>query len=254
MLNLPSLVVPGVSVRLPAPLEIEAGSAHADLYLPERMGAIPAVVLWHGEAPDAATDWAILEQVHRSAPLVGWSGLLGARGIAAASVAHRTSTGWRDPGAAADDLDVILAALGDVPEIDASRVGVLAFSGGIPVAYRAAALGRLAAIVTAYGPLDLRDPTYTSLYPGLTDEVIQGWSPCELVHQGMPAHLHLEPLRDWMPNGTENFVRAAARAGARVRIEQHPTGVHGFDFLDDDERTTEMIGATLDFLSEELGA
>jgi acetyl esterase/lipase len=50
----------------------------------------------------------------------------------------------------------------------------------------------------------------------------------------------------------ETFARAAWAKGLVLDVLNHPTGQHGFDVLDDDDRTREVIRRTITFLEERL--
>lgn len=251
VLQLPPIVAP-IPRLLAAPELLECGDAWADLWLPSRPGPHPAAILWHGEAPDASMRWGLLEEVGRSAPLRSWSALLSSVGIAAASVSHRTSAGWSDPSVVLEDLDATFAALDADPRVDTDRVAIIAFSGGVPSAVRAARARGVRALVTAYGPLDLAEPAYRRLYPGFTDDMLADWSPIAGVSPDDPLHLHLYPEGDWLPNGVDAYTAAAREVGSRFEVLRHPDGQHGFDFLDDDPRTHEIIASTVAFLRDTL--
>jgi acetyl esterase/lipase len=47
-------------------------------------------------------------------------------------------------------------------------------------------------------------------------------------------------------------VEEARRLGARVELLEHPEGRHGFDTLNDDDRSREIIRRTLDFVRENV--
>jgi len=50
-------------------------------------------------------------------------------------------------------------------------------------------------------------------------------------------------------NGTvDQFVQEALARNATIDVSNHPKGHHGFDILDDDERSREIIGRTIAFI------
>ena len=49
-------------------------------------------------------------------------------------------------------------------------------------------------------------------------------------------------------NSIERFVKEARASVLTLEFMVHPTGHHGFDTLDDDERSKEIIKKTLAFL------
>ena len=48
------------------------------------------------------------------------------------------------------------------------------------------------------------------------------------------------------------FVGSAIAANAPITIVNHPTGAHGFDVANDDERSREIIRAALEFMKAHL--
>jgi dienelactone hydrolase len=56
----------------------------------------------------------------------------------------------------------------------------------------------------------------------------------------------------WLNAGTDRFVQTALSAGATLDLLNHPDGRHGFDILDDDDRSKQIIRRTLAFLRDHL--
>jgi hypothetical protein len=52
--------------------------------------------------------------------------------------------------------------------------------------------------------------------------------------------------------GIDRFVQEALARGATLDLLNHPDGRHGFDILDDDGRTKEILRRALEFLKERL--
>ena len=50
----------------------------------------------------------------------------------------------------------------------------------------------------------------------------------------------------------DTFVKEALAAGAPLELLNHPTGRHGFDILDDDARSREILARTFEFLKTHL--
>ncbi|MFH1810039.1 MAG: hypothetical protein ABIJ09_14935, partial [Pseudomonadota bacterium] len=50
------------------------------------------------------------------------------------------------------------------------------------------------------------------------------------------------------------FVQAAALAGQAVQVWSHDEGHHGFDVMDNDAQTRDLIRRSLDWVVEKLGA
>jgi hypothetical protein len=54
-------------------------------------------------------------------------------------------------------------------------------------------------------------------------------------------------------SGIDRFVQAALDKGVALDLLNHPDGRHGFDVLDDDARSKQIIAYTLEFLRDHLG-
>ena len=50
----------------------------------------------------------------------------------------------------------------------------------------------------------------------------------------------------------DRFVQEALARNAPIDVLNHPEGRHGFDILDDDDRSREVIARTLEFLRARL--
>ncbi|HEY8131139.1 MAG TPA: hypothetical protein VII12_04555 [Thermoanaerobaculia bacterium] len=48
----------------------------------------------------------------------------------------------------------------------------------------------------------------------------------------------------------QQFVNAALKHNIEIELMNHPTGEHGFDILNDDERSRTIIHRTIEFIRE----
>jgi dienelactone hydrolase len=201
-----------------------------DLYRPAgRGGAVPVVLLVHGEADPAA-----LRGVRGWGQYAGWARLLAAQGLAAAVFEHRAV---RDAGIAAVDaeVDAAVAAVADRAGelgLDRGRLGVAGFSAGAMLASRAIARASrlLRCAVLCYGPPDLEpDPA-------------------------LPPVLVVRAGRDHpdLNRAIDAFVVAALAANLPVELVNHPDGHHAFDTVDDTDESRRVIRRVLAFLGEHL--
>jgi dienelactone hydrolase len=201
-----------------------------DLYRPAgRSGAVPVVLLVHGEADPAA-----LRGVRGWGQYAGWGRLLAAQGLAAAVFEHRAV---RDAGIAAVDaeVDAAVAAVADRAGelgLDRGRLGVAGFSAGAMLASRAIARASrlLRCAVLCYGPPDLEpDPA-------------------------LPPVLVVRAGRDHpdLNRAIDAFVVAALAANLTVELVNHPDGHHAFDTVDDTDESRRVIRRVLAFLGEHL--
>ena len=91
----------------------------------------------------------------------------------------------------------------------------------------------------------------------MTDEGVRKWScltALELETVDLPPLLLARAGRDnaLLLEGTDAFVRRARERGVDLTVLDHPTGQHGFDTRDDDERSREIIRQALEFFVRHL--
>lgn len=263
---------PDLEVVLPVPDGVEidverdqvargpdGSSVSYDVYRPAGLGpARPIVVFVHGDAdPDVLADAKGWGQY------TSWGRLVASRGMVGVTFNHSSLL-------ARTQMDLVIAEIGAVvaavrsraSEIgaDGERVAICGISAcapyGLTVAY--AALPPVRCAVACYGPLILEiDPEYTATSVSAAD--LERCSPSWLLDALAPAvpptlilkaGLDREPVND----GIDEFVGRATDLGAPINRLVHETGHHAFDVLDDDDRSREIIEATLGFLAEHLGA
>ena len=216
-----------------------------DLYLPKDTaptGGWPVVVLVHGGPVPA--EWGLKEWgVFRS-----YGELIATSGMAAVTFNHRLNAPADYP-RAADDVAALLAhvrAEARVYEIDPERVAVWAFSGGGPL---------LASVLAARGPhLRAAVSYYAFLGPPEGAPAEARLSALEQLKTGPPPLLIARAGRDEPAlNATvDAFLTAAVAGGVTIDLLTHPTGRHGFDIFDDDDRSRAVIRRTVAFLRENL--
>jgi len=231
---------------LPDPERVELRSdlvyAHAgdrvlamDVYLPSGQAPalrVPAVLLVHGEAdPD------LLRGVRGWGQYTGWGRLLAGEGMAGVAFEHRAIL---DAGFGAvvaevgDALATVRERAGDLG-VDPERVGVAAFSAGVPLtaAVLAGAARRVRCAALCYGPLSDLEPD-----PALP--------PLLVVRAGQD-----DP---GLNRTIDEFVSAAEQRGLAVELVHQPDGHHAFDVADDSNVSREVIRRVLAFLRGQLGA
>lgn len=203
-----------------------------DVYLPARRAPgtrVPAVLLVHGEA-----DPALLRGVRGWGQYTGWGRLLAGEGMAGVAFEHRAilDAGF---GPVVAEVEAALAAVreraGDLG-VDPERVGVAAFSAGVPLtAAVLAAGGRVRCAALCYGPLSDLEPD-----PALP--------PLLVVRAGQD---------DSKLNQTiDGFVAAAEQRDVAVELVHQPDGHHAFDVADDSDASREAIERVLAFLRGHL--
>jgi acetyl esterase/lipase len=228
-----------------------------DLYRPaSSRGASPVVFLVNGDAPEeiiaAAKDWGVFRSYGEH---------LAARGIVGVPFNHRSGNRLAPTEVAAD----VQAAIGFVRRrgedfgIDVNRVGVWVFSAGGPFGLAPLLQRRPEWLRCAAGFYTIWDlaPLRASL-PWATDETVQRWScvgALDAENPDLPPLFLARAGRDHaaLLEGTDTFVRKAQQLGVNLTVLDHPTGQHGFDTRDDDERSREIIRETLEFFVRHLG-
>ena len=227
---------------------------HMDVYSPPGPARPrPAVILVHGgPIPKVGAK--------NMGVFVSYGELLAASGFVAVSFDHRFLAPGRLADAGGDVADLVghirtnALSLG----VDPDRIALWAFSGGGP--FLAAPLRErpawLRAVVAYYAVLDLQPPP-PEADSGIGDELRQSFSAiCSLGDdaRGAPPLLVARAGQDhrWLNGGTERFVQAAMTGGATLDLLNHPEGRHGFDVLDDDARSRQIIRRTIEFLRDHL--
>jgi dienelactone hydrolase len=227
-----------------------------DVYRPRVAGRRPVVVFVHGDGPPDvladAKDWG---------QYTSWGRLVAASGLAAVTFNHRSTLGATELHAAAGDVDDLISQVqtrSDELRLDPDRICIWTCSAGGPIGIRAALAGReyVRCAVCFYGMLDLRH-LRDQIPDTVSDDVLEDFSPiCHLPEDsaGAPAMLVARAGRDRpaFNEAIDRFVAEAVARGATVDLLTHPGGQHGFDVLDDDDRSHEIVSRTLAFMSWHL--
>jgi acetyl esterase/lipase len=229
-----------------------------DVYVPpphSAAGPRPVVFLVHGGpiAPDMKPkDWGVFKS---------YGELAAASGLVGVTFNHRLSSP-ADYGRAAEDVAAAVEFVRGAAarfQVDPDRTALWVFSGGGP--FLAPALRQppphLAAVVSYYAILDLRG-VKDAQGAALPDDLARRFSPVEAVESGpgpFPPVLIARAGKDGAAINTsvEAFTRAAWAKGVTLDVLNHPNGQHGFDVMDDEDRSREVIRRTVDFLKTRLG-
>jgi acetyl esterase/lipase len=233
-----------------------AAPLQMDVYAPsgpDRGEPRPAVIFVHGGPVPAGLSTKEMEQYRSYGRLAAAAGFIGV------TFNHRFHSPAMAPEADQDVADLVAHVrknAGDLG-VDRDRIALWAFSGGGPFLARwlAEPPDYLRALVSYYAVLDIREAP-----PGrpdkLSGDVRARLSPVArlpLSTRPVPMLIARAGQDDPFLNGTvDAFVAEALRQNAPLELLNHPEGRHGFDILDDDARSREIIARTLAFLKTNL--
>lgn len=232
-----------------------AGQAlHVDVYTPAGPPTPrPAVLLVHGGPVPrtGAKDMGVF---------VSYGELLAASGFVAAAFDHRFLAPDRLADARDDVAEAVRHVRSEAPALgaDPDRLALWAFSGGGPLL--ASPLRErppwLRAVVAYYAALDL-----SKAPPGAKDTLGPKKRREFSAVDGLGKDARTAPPllvaragldNPWLNAGIDRFVQAALSKGATLDLLSHTEGRHGFDILDDDARSRQIIERTLGFLRDSL--
>jgi len=220
-----------------------------DVYVPTEVPANarrPAVLLVHGGVPGALP-------VKEMGSFRSWGRLIAAQGMVAVTFTHRLQWPLAQLAEAAAD---VRSAIGYVRDnaarfaVDPDRLCIVAWSAGGPLLTVSIQDRReyVRCQVALHALVDIRGVAMEgadqfSLSTYLRDPA---FPPLFIARAGKDAIPALNERLD-------RFVADALAANAPVTLVNHPTGVHGFDVENDDERSREIIRGVLEFLQTHLG-
>jgi acetyl esterase/lipase len=232
----------------------DAQPLHMDVYAPPGPACVrPAVILIHG-GPIPVLG------ARKMGVFVSYGELLAASGFVAVAFDHRFLAPDRLADAGADVADLVAHVRSNASSlsVDPDRLALWAFSGGGP--FLAAPLRQrpawLRAVVAYYAVLDLQQPA-PGPNSGIDPELGQRFSALRALGDDARSAPPLLVARagldhPWLNGGADRFVQEALAKGARLDLLNHPEGRHGFDILDDDARSKQIIRRTLEFLRDAL--
>jgi len=225
-----------------------------DVYAPAGLGPEeqrPAVILIHGGPIDPAmspNEWGVFQS---------YGQILAASGFVAVAFKHRLYGAEDYPRAAGDVAALIDHARSQSAtfKIDGDRIALWAFSGGGPLlssAFRKPP-PYVRAVISYYAMLDFEGgpPVFKTVPPELSPlkQLRPGTGPFPPV---LIARVGLDDA--WSNAAVDAFVATAHSKNVTLDLLTFPEGHHGFDIFDDQERSREIIRATLAFLKANLGA
>ncbi|MEO8287906.1 MAG: alpha/beta hydrolase [Chloroflexota bacterium] len=217
----------------------------------------PAVVLVHGEWPPH-----IIRHSKDLGVYITWAQLIVSTGVIAVNFNHRATERLTKVRDAASDVANLIAYLrynADDLGIDETRLCVWAFSAGMPLGMWAALKDDpdyVRCIVAYYGVMDLQQ-SRDLLPDDVSSDTLRDFSALYYLQKYAdkiaPTFIAKAGLDNAHLNSTiDSFVAEAQRVGARVEMMLHSEGHHGFDVLDDNDRSRDIIRRTLAFVRDTL--
>jgi acetyl esterase/lipase len=225
------------------------------------------VIFVHGDGPPEflkdAKDW---EQY------ISWGQLIAASGTIGVTFNHRSTEMLTKLYEAASDVDDLIAFVRDDSKmlgIDANRIAIWTCSAGGPIGLRSAlrdAPPYVRCIVSYYAISDLKvyyeEPEEETEFPGpplpaFSQEVFDEFSGATLISKSTgnvaPMLIIRAGLDDPRLNASiARLVTVAVAKNVNIDFMNHASGHHAFDTFDNDERSREIIRATLEFLRGHL--
>jgi acetyl esterase/lipase len=233
----------------------EDGDLKLDVYLPPDLSAgerRPAVLFVHGEP------WTT-EAVRFDALVTGqytsWGRLVAASGWIGVPFEHRNSRACSALPEVASDLDDLIALVRtEIPEVDPDRLILGVCSGGGAYGLRAA-LSHSPAVRCAVVYYAFLEPLYyrAIIAPEVPDETLREYSPITALGKPdvtIPPILIARAGRDHasLNETIDRFAAEALRHNVSLDLLNYTDGQHGFDILDDTERSRYIIQQTLAFM------
>ena len=230
-----------------------------DVYIPpdlEPRERRPVVLFIHGGAgpENKAKDWGIFQS---------WGRLLAAAGLVAAAFTHRFSPPPQSLLAeAASDVDSAINYLRSNAEsihANADRIGVCAWSSGgallRPLLTKKPQFVRC--VLAFYAMLDLQQ--YAPAGDAAALQLFKEFSAITALSEDSATMIPIwiaRAGRDEFPmlnDAVDRFTARALAVNAPITVINHPSGAHGFDNQNDDERSREIIRSAIEFMRTHLG-
>ena len=234
---------------------VDGTELRADVYLPansKRTERRPAVIFIHGGRvpPNLRTtpkDWGVF---------VSYGQLVAASGFVGVTFNHRFYA-WESLHDSQSDLNDLLDYVRNNAEslgVDKNRIVLWAVSAGAVFLSQAVrdVPPYIRCLVSFYGELDLQSERKAAPV-SVSDETLREFSPLYHLNQNKhgipPMFLARAGLDDPdMNSSADRFVSAALNRNLLVDLMNHPTGHHGFDVQDNDERSREIIKRAVEFI------
>lgn len=251
---------------------IDESSLKCDAYYPAEFDGktkLPAVILLHGDVDPGILKPEVLNNAKDWGGYISTSQLITTFGMVAIPFNHRSAEGriskmWE----VSSDIQAMLNFVNAHAEelmVEKSAIGVWAWSDGVP--YLSALLNsapeQIKCMVTYYGVMDLQlfIPTLPdTLTQAQRENIVHTLNAFSLINLLQEKPKAIPPIfiakagldNSFTNDSIDNFVSNADTQGIAVELLEHHEGHHGFDWIDENEKSREIVKATLDFLKKHL--
>jgi dienelactone hydrolase len=226
-----------------------------DVYAPPTASAssrVPVVLFISGagyEGDPSPKDWGVYQTYGR---------LMAASGMAGVEFNKRYSRSSSSWASAEEDMKDLIAHLGsnaDTYGIDVERICVAAYSAGgrLLAPFLREAVPGVKCVASIYGAL----AGNVDGAPEAEREVQRAFSPLHQIGrsgQKPPVFIARAGLDNpGLNQSIDAFYGQALAQGFEIEMHNHASGQHGFDILDDNDRSRDVIRALVRFLQNNLG-
>ncbi|HEX6478672.1 MAG TPA: alpha/beta hydrolase [Ktedonobacteraceae bacterium] len=249
---------------------VDGNELKLDIYYPSDYDGetrLPVVIFVHGDGPPE-----FLKEAKEWGQYTSWGQLVAASGLIAVTFNHRSTEILTKLYEAASDVDDLIAFVRDDSKmlgVDANRLAIWVCSAGGPKGLRSALRSNspfVRCIVSYYAISDLKvyyeEPEEETEFPGpplpaFSQEVFDEFSGAALISKSTGGLPPMQIVRAGLDHprlnaSIDRLLMAAVAKNVDIDFMNHASGHHAFDALDDDERSREIIRATLEFLREHL--
>jgi acetyl esterase/lipase len=216
----------------------------------------PAVIFIHGGAGAETNpkNWGVY---------ITWGKLVAASGLVGVTFTHRLGfpkTLITEGAADVADAIAYVRANSDALGVDKDRICLASYSAGGPMLSTAMREkpAYVRCLVAFYSFLDIGQSSFHR--ESETPETIKKFAPITYLDENAgriaPIFIARAGLDEipTMNDSIDRFIREALAKNANIEVMNHPTGVHGFDNQNDNERSREIIERSLAFMHKHLDA
>lgn len=207
---------------------------------------MPLVIFVHGKTPFPTNpkNWGGYKS---------WAALMASKGYVAVTFTHSLASPGMSIEDAGADLGNALAYLKtnySLFNIDTNRIALLAYSAGVPLLSEAFIQHQynIKCLVAFYGFMDM---TNIEMWKSENQSTLARYSLINYTKEKFPPLFIARAGKEHnkgLNESIDSFILKANSNNLGVTLINHPSGVHGFDTQNNDERSREIIESMLIFL------